>query len=583
MDLKKRSFLAGLGALGAAVATASAAESPSTSKKESNTEAGGREAKSEVITEETSEPLQTVPKRDESDLQLPQPSVTLNRRPSDEIAWNSIKKLIVNDLRLTDTANASGSLSNRYLHIGYAFSFKSKSTDTDFSPFHVEPLIDQAADLLDRGQRDRASWDELGAKWATLSLELQEFVELDEIHTREEAAGVYEVAAKQSLADMNAETSTMAGAATSNNIISGIINSELSYSSINELSGAAQKAAWVSGLASYSFGGGDFNGYYVNTFNGVSDTVANHLLKAAATQSFSTLYRERLYAQSQQISLSSTRDTSENKFEGYKAKFIWDWQNRNFLKERTLVARRLQEIKSKLATDPNGILNHAKRMDALQQRFQNDFRDAIARLNAVRQGLKEIYGYDVELPQNQSSSTYFDDCLIWCRTAIQWLVRFSRMEQSAVIPISIRSILGDDDWSAGLKSGTWTLAVRDRDLPGMNCVRVRGLSAISYVGLLSDEDRLWQLSISPPVEAIHSFSNGEKIILDQSRIPPAKLFRVTSRKATRDPDVVGLSAWFNISPIGKWRVSVLGSIPAPCLFSKLSDITLDILVSYRHE
>ena len=54
-----------------------------------------------------------------------------------------------------------------------------------FRFWHVEPLLDQAADLLDRGMRDRSTYDNLRSLYAKLLLDIMEFESTDAIHREE--------------------------------------------------------------------------------------------------------------------------------------------------------------------------------------------------------------------------------------------------------------------------------------------------------------------------------------------------------------------------------------------------------------
>ncbi|MCI0538005.1 MAG: hypothetical protein L0Z50_22545 [Verrucomicrobiales bacterium] len=128
-------------------------------------------------------------------------------RPNDEAqAWKSTVRKLATECPITTNESLSGPLNRFLLRIESGFTFKRNPTDTDFSPLHIEPLLDQAADLLDRGLRDRAVWDDQSVKALELWLELHEYKELDTIHSEEERSGVYEVPWKISNGELRAET-----------------------------------------------------------------------------------------------------------------------------------------------------------------------------------------------------------------------------------------------------------------------------------------------------------------------------------------------------------------------------------------
>src|SRR5262249_27192945 len=77
-----------------------------------------------------------------------------------------------------------------------------------FVYLHVEPLLDQAADLLDRAASNRATYDQLASEMMTQILELKEALELEEIREQEEKDGAYSVGYKRAVADIELEHET---------------------------------------------------------------------------------------------------------------------------------------------------------------------------------------------------------------------------------------------------------------------------------------------------------------------------------------------------------------------------------------
>jgi hypothetical protein len=57
---------------------------------------------------------------------------------------------------------------------------------------HVESLVDQSADLLDRASATRQRFDETSKQMFHLLLDLREYMQQDQVHRREEAAGSYD-------------------------------------------------------------------------------------------------------------------------------------------------------------------------------------------------------------------------------------------------------------------------------------------------------------------------------------------------------------------------------------------------------
>jgi hypothetical protein len=509
-----------------------------------------------------------------------------SRSASEQKEWDRMRNIIRSDLRPTSDGTVTGSLSAFTRRIEAGFKFKAQDRDEDFSYLHVEPLLDQAADLLDRGLRDRAVWDEQSVKMLDLTLELSEYSELDEIHAEEERRGLYDVPWKQSKADHSAEALNARYQQINEDIIDRLIADYYNDTTINEQYNAARKAGWLTGCLVYSFQGQTFAGYQKHTYGGVEKDVADHALDAADKISLHQLFTQLRSLRLQKEVFDTLTEVSKQRLPGLEARSDWDTLNANFMRRRTIVARRYQDIKSKAATDVDGILNYQKRLGPLYDRFHSDFRHALARLFVVQKGLKLIYGYSEPFPADGQAVDYFDKCMIWTRSAIQWVIRFSRQDQSLAIPISLRQILGDDAYREGRKTGKWEIDLGDKFFAKLLHLRLRGLSVFvvgddPLIGGNKAEDALWSFEIRAPLSAKINHVMGTSATLDQSSVPPCQLGRVTSRDSRREPDVVGSSALYNASPIGQWQVKVHGSIPAVDL-DKLKDVHLDLHLTYRN-
>lgn len=515
--------------------------------------------------------------------------INIVRDPREEQVWRGIVAKM--DASLTSNGLLSGSPNSNLLQIESGFIFAQQPNDTDFSYLHIEPLIDQASDLLDRGIRDRASYDDIASKWMLLVLELTEFAQLDAIHQQEEVAGYYDVPAKQSYSDYLTEAYTGSARLSFSTELGQTYQVYFSNSAQVEQSNAVGESAWTVGCFSYGIAG-EGAASYVNAYASAPPgwpspppIVPQLSYDASMTQFYWRQYSDSR-AQFAQWGLASALASVsyDARQPGLLAKSNWDAQNATFLRMRTQAARQLEQIKGLAAFSADGVLNYAKRLTAIQKRFQQDFRDALARLIVVADGMQKVYGYTQPLPQVAAGTVpyigYFDDCLLWARAAVQWLVRFSRQDQSLVLPISVRESIGDDAWKQGLERRAWELELGTNVFEHLLEVRLRGLSATVDAGAHHTAS-LWQLSVQPPKNGIVVHLDGTKVPLDQTRVPPCRLGRATSLGAAREPDVTGRSSLHNASPIGAWRVAVAGSIPRTKDLHHLEDVVLNLFVSYR--
>jgi hypothetical protein len=173
-------------------------------------------------------------------------------------------------------------------------------------------------------------------------------------------------------------------------------------------------------------------------------------------------------------------------------------------------------------------------------------------MKKASEGLRDLYGYTVELPKTEDTVDYFDDCLLWSRQAIEWLIKFSRRDQNVILPISVRKLVGENDWEKQVASKQIKFKLpRESYFDNMSHVRLRGLGAVA---LDDDPDRLWQISAEVPRIGTVFHNNGTETHPDQSLLPACRLARVTRRSTARDSDVVGAAVLHNASPVGTWNV-----------------------------
>lgn len=509
-------------------------------------------------------------------------TVTLVRDREDQLEWDRLVKQLRTAFSLTTTGSLAGDLPARLSQITSSVVAPASAMAASLPHFHVEALLDQCADLLDRGLSTRERYDELASKWFAQLLELHEFASLDIIHRQEEAAGVYETPAEVSRSDVSSSETARSYSSAALNLADYLVDNQLDYQSRLLLNYAAQKQAWLTGVVPYSFGEGDFNGYVTHTFSGVTKDVSGHAMDAAQAQNWAALDREETYAQIQRTTLKGRVEEADAKLEGLRAKARWDSANARFMRQRTRVARDLQDIKLKASTIEEGLLNYSKRLDGLRNRFLSDFTNAAARMLAASRGLSEIYGYAVPAPNAGSGATYFDDCLVWVRESIDWIVRQSRRDQSFMYPVSIRKVVGETEWRSGRRTGSWTFELGPQAIPEFSLVRVRGVALTAKVCALSSAERIWQVRITPPRTGEARHRSGAKVNLDQSTISPCIATRVATRTGERDLDVHAITAWHNTSPFGIWQVELLSSIPDPPFRFILKDIVIDIALTACH-
>jgi len=501
-------------------------------------------------------------------------TLSFERSGDQQHEWEKVKEIVKRNL-LTDDGTILGELSKYGQSIDAKWENNSSRSEFKFPFFHVEALLDQSADLLDRAVRDRLEWDELSAKYAELILELAEFVELDEIHKEEEQNGLYEVEWWSSRADK-----------VSSNILKQKMGwlkrhhqrtKEWLYSNqmFNKVTNAARKAGWLSALVPYKWSGQSFKGYVSHTYGGVKKKAFDHAADSAYDQSLHS-HREKLASMtSSQIEAEASELVAKERENSASILTTWNDKNRDFQRRRTLASRKIQDMKAKSATNAEGALNYAKRLDGIQERFKHDLSSAVIRIEAAREGLEKVYGIESELPDT-SSNDIFDQYLIWTRAHVEQIVRFSRLDQAVVIPISIAKLI-DGNFNEQIADGVIEFDVPLAVFPNSRHVRLRGVSATIDTG---PEKTSWTLQFKVPAIATIRRLDDSLIEIDQSSLPSVTLGRVWDENNRREPEIGGVTALMNSSPFGKWELQLISSV-RDMDFSKVRNCTLNLHVAYR--
>lgn len=225
-----------------------------------------------------------------------------------------------------------------------------------------------------------------------------------------------------------------------------------------------------------------------------------------------------------------------------------------------------------------------------ENRMTRDYKDAVDRLHVASKGLVEIYDYAAPFQEmvdeiKNRTRAPIDGVVEWTREAIRWLSAFSQNDQSFTATISLRKTLGDE-WLSGYTEGAPIPFVIDGALfASHSSVRVRGISAVTE--LSSPSSLMLTCSLSVPRSAVYFFNNadnnGFSKKVSQEDVPPCTLGRVESFAMPHEPEICGAISLLNVSPIGansergSWVLTI-----KPINGNKLSDIHdlyVNVLVS----
>lgn len=463
-----------------------------------------------------------------------------------------------------------------------------------FSYLHVEPLLNQAADLLDRAISDRTEWNSLRVQATSLWLEILEFLGTDKVHQREQEAGIYEIAHKRSLASLEAERLSADPLERLHHLAAEQLNLDFSdrakadevilRTHLAYLN--ACPATWSKGLSMFSEGsvpsvakrelpwlGEESRKVHGNENHWKMMKVAQYEQEAAAR----SVNQGGRTAASQEARTLMEKLRSDAMMSGLEAEERWEDANRTFRKERSQVARDVMDLRIRETARLGGSLNFVERMVPVKERFSADFREAEARLTVVARGLQLLYDYTDPLPKPS-----IDGYVGWVRKAINYLVRFSRREQNVVLPVSIATQLGEEAWRRGLADGEWRVEVSEPLLAGSYHVRLRGVTAFVETTEQGGYS-VWRVDIGAPSDSfvVHHplLAGGEakRVPLDRYSLPVVSSSRSASRTAERAADVCGVATLHNASPFGNWRVQVPARAANSALArDQITDVQLDL-------
>jgi hypothetical protein len=277
----------------------------------------------------------------------------------------------------------------------------------------------------------------------------------------------------------------------------------------------------------------------------------------------------------------------------------WAEQDRNFRLKSITDKRKFIGQKQALMVE-GGPLDYRGQCTRIGKRIERDFTDAYDRLRIAAEGLELLYGCPKSLiqllPINQKKDEdaflSIDGCVQWARDAIRWLVAFSQLDQEFTLIVSLKQSVGQIEWDRSITSAAkqgqlhLRFIVPTNKLDNHTYVRLRGMSA--FIEGPNSKDDTWSGIISLPKDAFsyHLDDMGSKIIKDVSQIdlPRCYLGRIESRTSPRSPEINGLVSLMNASPLGKdgsqygeWDIFLDAPISrGKSYFKDLSDVEVEL-------
>ena len=468
-----------------------------------------------------------------------------------------------------------------------AFKFSSLDSDRDFNYLRAEPLLDQAAFLLDRCNTARSQRDRLQIEKWKLQLELDQFFRLDQVQEREREASLDTLPYERAVIESGAERSLGENHRNAEAQLKGFMDDLLS-TGLNKRMAARELEAWISAYPNKDIELSGDDAFYV--FDGERRNRPDHLYEAAHVQADEDGWEQIYSLMFKRFTAQAASESGRLRKESLDLLAKWSLANIGFRRERAQAERDAVWEKVYQVQSPGGVLNYNERIDAEERRFASNFREALARLAAARRGLSELYDYAPPFPQ-EGTADFFDEVLRWVASAQTRLGQLSQLDQHYVLALSVKE-LAKGEWKSGLGKSEWTFEVSEELFPGQALVRLRGLGmAVALPNpqegklvkvVRSKPQGVWSAQVSiPPTGALRPVTGAPRE-LDQQAVPVCFLGRVADRASARPPEVAGIDVLHNASPIGKpWKVKLSPKSTGGAPSKVIEDVELYLHLAVR--
>lgn len=398
-----------------------------------------------------------------------------------------------------------------------------------FRVWHVEALLNQAADLLEKCLEEEKEYKSLVFSWTQFQLDLQAELDIIALEEKKRDQGYF-------------------------------LRDKSTIESENKFLSNSQKDFNDSKIAA--------RGAYDNSDSNTSGEKLVPYQRASQT-----LVEKNIEAIEREIRTEVLKD-----------RLGWADQDVKNSKDQIVYKRALHDYKEKFKKD-GGPFDLSKRIEAVEKRLKRNYEDAYDRLSVAKQGLELIYGYE-QISFPDKAENLITDLVVWNREAIEWLVAYQQREQGFTRVVSVSTLL-KEKWK-GLEDFKTRLPLHiPSDLFRSHTnVRLRGIGAsmVGGAGLIP-----WAVSIGVPKQAVfYRSKNNPPEPINQSEMPLCLLGRVENRKSPHPVEICGLISIINASPIGysvddldpegNWSIKIEPPISTSEKFSEIDDILLEISV-----
>jgi hypothetical protein len=456
----------------------------------------------------------------------------------------------------------------------FVYTKEQEALEGSLEPQLIEPLFQQALSFVDRVLAEDSTYRQLRVDQLNLRLDLEEFVQLDQINDDEVKAGLFQVPFWEAKSLLDSDNEVIANQGSLASWVQAQSDQQKKLASWSTENAQQPLATgWEGRLSQHTLKlNGGFTPPAAMVPSGSSATDGNVLggiLSYLIADYNFTYVQKQLATQLSPVVKRNSTLTSRVAYLDADAGF----------RERRKIAAH-QKLLDKLSAvqELGGPLNYAERLAAIEQRAAFDLRHAYARMRVVERGISRVYGLKTpELPlppqtkDEKNSEMFLNDLVLWLRTVGNTLQSVYNNDQDIIIKVSIHELLGGDRFKSGRKAGVWEFELTPDRFRGLRWIRLRGLSATAeHCG-----HRGCSLIARVPEKAAVIYDQTAAPVSIEQHGAECWLGRVDKRDETRPPDISGAKVLMNLSPVGTWS---LRAAPGHKLES-LDDVELALLVA----
>ena len=447
--------------------------------------------------------------------------------------------------------------------------------EAGLNTLYVEPLLQQAASLVERVLSEDPTYRQLKVDQTNLSLDLNEFQTLQAINDDEVAAGLFQLGLWEA---SSASASDVAVKQAQTGLISWIQGREEDQKRLAAWSteNAQQPLAtgWENKLSKHTlklFGGWTPPQIPSGTSATDGNIIGGNLSYQLAAYSLD-------YGQQQigaQVAPIDARAEFVNK------RLVYSQADAGFKERRRNAAHQKLVAKLSATLAPDGPLNYQDRLRAIEERAAVDLREAHARMRVVGRGLQVVYGLNIlpvpALPsgeQDYPPSNLMEQTIHWIRATGLILQDLYARDQDVVFTLSIKDLLHSTAFRDGRESGSWTFDFPSGYLQHQRLVRLRGISASTRC----ESSRRYSIVVTPPTDVIMIHGPKWEGVKHRQHVDPCWISRIRDENSRRPPDVFGVRTLWNASPFGAWTIAAAPGTD----FKELDDLLLSFNLTSQY-